>query len=351
MRPSSPDIRFNQRDRLLIVAPHPDDETLACGELIQSALAAGAVVRVVFATDGDNNPWPQRWIEKRWRIGPIERVRWGARRRSEAMQALAILGNGAIQHRFLGRPDQGLTDELMHGDALVEIFAEELAAFAPTHLVLPSLGDSHPDHSALHVMLELALLRTRQACVRLAYAIHGAGDGPGGASSNPRFLDRKCAAMACYASQLSLSRGRLLSIARKRECFVKMVGASPDVVRDRHRLRIAIDAVPALHPPHEVLVVIATSEATLRATTRLPQRARPGIELPVIAGDPLHIVFDDDTLDIAVPVPSAPIVAGWAKLHRAGARIVVFDRSRWHALGDGATKSLSTRPGVADQAH
>ncbi len=38
-------------DRLLVFAPHPDDETLATGELIQTALAAGASVRVIFATD------------------------------------------------------------------------------------------------------------------------------------------------------------------------------------------------------------------------------------------------------------------------------------------------------------
>ena len=45
------------QDRLLVVAPHPDDETIAAGGLIQSALHAGAAVRVLFATDGDNNPW------------------------------------------------------------------------------------------------------------------------------------------------------------------------------------------------------------------------------------------------------------------------------------------------------
>ena len=85
-------LTFRGSDRLLVFAPHPDDETLATGELIQVARAAGAAVRVVFATDGDNNPWPQRWCERRWHIGPAERERWGRRRRGEAEAALARLG-------------------------------------------------------------------------------------------------------------------------------------------------------------------------------------------------------------------------------------------------------------------
>lgn len=349
MRPSSPDIRFAQHDRLLVVAPHPDDETLACGELILSALAAGAAVRVVFATDGDNNPWPQRWIEKRWQIGAKERQRWGERRRGEAAQALRILGDGLIESRFLGRPDQGLTDELMRGDGFVDTLASEIAAFAPTHLALPSLDDRHPDHSALHITIELALLSARHACAQLAYAIHGAGES--GSISSPRFQAKKSAAMACYTSQLALSRGRLLAIARKPECFVATAVATPEIARDNAHLRIVIDAVPALRAPHDVLVVVATRDAILRATARLPLRAKRGDELAVRTGDALRIVFDGDALNVTLPPSSSPVIAAWAKLHRAGARIVVFDRSRWHALGESATTASPSRLRVADQTH
>ena len=47
--------------KIAVLAPHPDDESLGTGGLIQQALAAGAEVRVIFVTDGDNNPWPQRF--------------------------------------------------------------------------------------------------------------------------------------------------------------------------------------------------------------------------------------------------------------------------------------------------
>jgi LmbE family N-acetylglucosaminyl deacetylase len=51
------------RSRLLIFAPHPDDESLACGILLQHAVNAEAAVLVIYLTDGENNPWPQRQTE------------------------------------------------------------------------------------------------------------------------------------------------------------------------------------------------------------------------------------------------------------------------------------------------
>src|SRR5229473_1437708 len=95
--------------RVMVLAPHPDDETLVTGGLLQQAVAAGAAVRVIFATDGDNNPWPQRVIERRWRITPADRARWGTRRRGEALAALTCLGVPTESAVFLGYPDQGLT--------------------------------------------------------------------------------------------------------------------------------------------------------------------------------------------------------------------------------------------------
>ncbi len=55
-RPELPAVEaFTSDDRVLIVAPHEDDETLATGGVIQQALAAGARVRVVYLTYGDHD--------------------------------------------------------------------------------------------------------------------------------------------------------------------------------------------------------------------------------------------------------------------------------------------------------
>ena len=92
----------------MLIAPHPDDEALACSVILQQAVRAGAAIRVVYVTDGDNNPWPQRALERRWRLSASDRKRWGKLRRSEALAALRDLGIHPSDVQFLGLPDQGL---------------------------------------------------------------------------------------------------------------------------------------------------------------------------------------------------------------------------------------------------
>ena len=79
-------------NRTLVIAPHPDDESIAAGGLLQRAIAAGGEVRVIFVTDGDNNPWPLRYLKKKVRINDADRAEWGALRREESRRALAALG-------------------------------------------------------------------------------------------------------------------------------------------------------------------------------------------------------------------------------------------------------------------
>ena len=130
-RPPQTSNLFYEGARITVLAPHPDDESLGAGGLIQQALAAGAGVRVIFITDGDNNPWPQRWIERRWRIDGECRPRWGARRRAEALRALERLGVPASQAEFFGLPDAGILPLWRRRDAAVlDKFARAFAAQA-----------------------------------------------------------------------------------------------------------------------------------------------------------------------------------------------------------------------------
>ena len=103
---------LERHDRLMVLAPHPDDETLATAGVLQWAARLGAETRVVFMTDGENNPWAQRATERRWRITRQDQLRWGARRRREAIRALTCLGLRPDRARFLGLPDQLLTESL-----------------------------------------------------------------------------------------------------------------------------------------------------------------------------------------------------------------------------------------------
>ncbi|MBX3688295.1 PIG-L family deacetylase [Dokdonella sp.] len=333
MRPQSPEIRFAPRDRLLVLAPHPDDETLASGELIQLALAAGAHVRVLFVTDGENNPWPQRWMEMRLWINAAARRRWGERRRGEAVAALKVLGDGAITFRFLGFADQSVTAALMDDDALLVALAAEVTGFAPTHLVAPALGDRHPDHSALHILSELALLQTGHSCVRLTYLVHGPGRGYGESSAAQERQQRKLEALACHASQLGLSRGRLQRIARAPERFaIAAWTPTSSSAGEADRLRIAMDVGVGSSLRHHILVVVAGEQGIWRARVRLPLLPRAGMSLEVLGDSPLQLHLDGGMIVIPCPSGAGKISNAWMKLHRREPRLVVFDKQTWQAL-------------------
>ena len=218
--------------RVLVVAPHPDDETLATAGLLQRSITWGAAVRVVFVTDGENNPWPQRLVERRWRLGSNARTRWAERRRDETFEALACLGIPASSAVFLHFPDQGLTSLLLDGGgSLVPALTTELKTWRPTLVAAPAAADRHPDHSALAVLLRFAIDRLAAAHTGLsqvAYVVHGPP--PAGAfqlALAPAERDRKYAAILCHRSQLVLSRRRFLSHATEQECFVDPAAPSP----------------------------------------------------------------------------------------------------------------------------
>jgi len=234
-------------DRILVLAPHPDDETLAVGGLLQRAMGAGAAVRVVFVTDGDNNPWPQRVSERHWRITTADRARWGARRRHEAHAALACLGVAADSARFLGYPDQGLSHLLYQGDEeILHTLTTEILQWRPTLMVTPSALDLHPDHNALAVLCQLVLAfldPERRDFTHIAYLVHG--NQPGLGDLNWLYLPlrsveqaRKREAIRCHASQLMLSRRRFLAFAQEVEWF--LIPSSPTAYDSHHPVRRAI---------------------------------------------------------------------------------------------------------------
>src|SRR5450759_4549976 len=128
---------FNSASRLMLIAPHPDDEALACSITLHRVVRAGGAIRVIYATDGDNNPWPQRVLERKWRLNAADRERWGKLRRDEALAALRVLGVRASDARFLALPDQGLTNLLKCDcQSVLERFATIIRDWSPTHLLV-----------------------------------------------------------------------------------------------------------------------------------------------------------------------------------------------------------------------
>lgn len=118
---------------LVVVAAHPDDETLGAGGLIATAAGSGVAVTLLVATDGEASH-------------PDSRTHSGAElarlRRTEVRAALQRLAPGA-RLEFLGLPDSRL---VTRADELAERIAE---VTPPTSLIAtPWSGDRHPDHAA-----------------------------------------------------------------------------------------------------------------------------------------------------------------------------------------------------------
>jgi LmbE family N-acetylglucosaminyl deacetylase len=338
-------LRLTSTDRVLAIAPHPDDESIGCGGLLLAARDAGAARRVVLRTDGDNNPWPQRWIEKRWRIDAAARARWGARRRTEAQQALDILGVAADQRVFSGFPDTALTSLLLHdADRLSVPLREQIAAFAPTHIAFPALTDRHPDHSAAHIATRLALLRLSSTPESLAYCVHGKGHFPIACLIELTAGQRetKYRAIASHRTQMALSGKRFLAYAAADESY----GDAAMRTRDDHPLRAGMQADGTLtlkvseknlHGNRQVSILLADASGKTRAwQATLPRRERDCVIHDARSGAVAALVpwRNEDgvwTLRFALPSPSAALT-GFVKLGKPRLSLMVLDRHGWQVM-------------------
>ena len=285
-----PSLALGPADRLLVLLPHPDDESVAAGGLLQHALAVGSQLLVVFFTDGDNNPWAQRASERRWRIGPSDRARFAARRRGEVRAALGRLGVPLEAVRFLGFPDQGTTDLLLRGNEVAfRAVLDAIGTWRPTVVGGPSLLDLHPDHSALAVVAELALAALGETLAvrrQVRYLVH-----------NPRLRSRvdegslvlplseaqqrrKKAAIACHKTQLVLRGSWLLSFAAGDETYYLDesafgLGQHPVVGCRREGSSVAIEVASAEHLRafgRRTLCLVGRGGRVLGCTVELPWR-------------------------------------------------------------------------------
>lgn len=347
-------------DRILVLAPHPDDESLATGGLLLRARAAGAARRLVFLTDGDNNPWAQRAAERRWRVTAADRMRWGERRRGEVLAAIAHLGVPARSVRFLRHPDQGLTEVLMSGGSdVLDALVQEFEQWRPTLLVAPALDDRHPDHSALAVMVRIALGRMDPRLRRpraIGYAVHARRDVATCPTAEIDLAleaherERKRRAIECHATQLRLRRAELLAFAREREPY--RIDDAPCAIDPSHPVRAAalegetlrVEIAPPRRPGLGRRALLVACEAcdgsvirlsldlgrrpAARATHGGNPNGTPAFESSRGAGGVVHI-----GLRLGIAPPYAGV---FLKLERpAERRLGLFDRAGWREVPRG----------------
>ncbi len=141
--------------RVLVLAPHMDDETLGCGGSLHRHVLAGEAVTVAYMTDGRKGDPALNASD----VPTAERERredaLASSRREEARRSATILGVRDL--RFLGNRDQELRVS-PHTRRQVRDLLEELT---PDLVYLPFPTDHHPDHQTTNRILFAALSAAR----------------------------------------------------------------------------------------------------------------------------------------------------------------------------------------------
>jgi LmbE family N-acetylglucosaminyl deacetylase len=176
-------------DRIIVVAPHPDDEILGAGGLIQQACAVGAEVHVIYLTSGDHNQIAFKLYKLRLHLSPSQYLAFGEVRHREAAAATALFGLTRDQLNFLGYPDYGTmqiwrdhwgdtpafrsdathTNAVPYPDAfgygqsyrpenVVADFVKLFQRIRPTKVFVTHPADTNPDHRAAANFVRLAVL-------------------------------------------------------------------------------------------------------------------------------------------------------------------------------------------------
>jgi LmbE family N-acetylglucosaminyl deacetylase len=259
-------------ERILVVSPHPDDETLCCAGYIQQAVRNGAQVPIVWLTAGDGFELDALLVEHHLRLKGLGMRRLGAQRMDEARAAGERMAVPAANLYLLGYPDRGIralldsnrsnpwrspyteTSAIPYlrvlspgaaytGDNLERDFAAVLNAVRPTRIIVSAPEELHPDHAAAPRLVSRVLeARAQQISVHY-YLIH-AGHGwpaprglhpelaltppPTAAARTwqsfeltPELLEGKRVTLAAHRTQMEIMRPFLDSFLRSNELFAQ----------------------------------------------------------------------------------------------------------------------------------
>ena len=180
------------RAKVIVLAPHMDDEVLGCGGTIARHAIAGSDVQVIFLTDGARGGGGMKSPNG----ATITAQEVVSVRKAEAHQAAQVLGIGALT--FLDAEDSRLSSDTHVSVRLREILVRE----KPEIVYLPFFMEAHPDHRAANTVLSAATHGTSLQFECRGYEVWT----PLFANCAVRIdetIDVKRRALACYRSQLA----------------------------------------------------------------------------------------------------------------------------------------------------
>jgi LmbE family N-acetylglucosaminyl deacetylase len=297
------DIPVTAATRLLVIAPHPDDETLGAAGLMRRVIGRGGQVHIVWMTSGDGFPEGVETADGITHPRPQDYRDYGKLREQEARAAAAALGIARRSLTFLGFPDEGLCElasaylsaktrafESPYTDRFSPPLTEQvirgvryrgadvrreleriMIAFAPTVLVDVHPEDEHPDHCSTHLFVREALqalaARGRPRPRSLHYLVHyehrpltpDAGEGsdlqpPAGFPApegrwvtlalTPDEIAAKKRALLLYRSQMLVIGRFMQAFARDNELFLEGEPASQPECWCQNGINVATEAPP-----------------------------------------------------------------------------------------------------------
>jgi LmbE family N-acetylglucosaminyl deacetylase len=148
-------------ERVLVLAPHPDDETLGCGGTLRLLIESGKTVKVVFLTSGDKGD-PEHSLSRIQKDKKDEAetpfysrrgqgnvsdgshfTEYASLREKESVKALKVLG--VSDYQFLRFPDRELHT---HFEDVFECVRAITSDYLPDTVYGPSIIELNPDHRA-----------------------------------------------------------------------------------------------------------------------------------------------------------------------------------------------------------
>ena len=214
-------LAIGNRERLLVLAPHPDDETLSAAGVAQQVFARGGTVRNVVVTAGD--AYVGAVISETGKNNPskADYLNYGEKRLEESRLAALTLGKGfthldllgfsdgsiypmLISHWGLTHPEKSEYTGFSHvpyveaedrgiaqdGELLRNRLVDILKATQPTLIVFPDVMENDSDHAGLGMFALLAINDWLEHAPRpepkprlLAYLIHWQHGWPPGSSA------------------------------------------------------------------------------------------------------------------------------------------------------------------------
>ena len=188
--------------RVLVVAPHPDDETIAAGGLIRSLVTARRKVSVVIDTCGDGFAIGAAACLGPRGYTPTGLRKYGAMRAAESLAAAKALGLRPGDVTFLGFPDGGGASEMStqwndgdphrgrngtracpypfaldpggaySGAQYARELEQVLERTDPTTVVYPDMNDLNSEHWSTGAFVQYALMASDRHPIELTYVVH-----------------------------------------------------------------------------------------------------------------------------------------------------------------------------------